>query len=190
MKHNLRNLFIKIFEYNRFFPLFNSGKRWYATHRSNRLQKEACGMASIFDVAKYILHHAGKMTTMKLEKLMYYSQAWSLAWDEGTPLFDDDFEAWANGPVCPELFSTHQGQYELPVEYYDAKGNTDNLTKDQRDTIDTVLKAYGDKSAQWLSNLTHKELPWREARQGIPAGMRCDHIIAKDSIQEYYGGLQ
>lgn len=43
------------------------------------------------------------MTTMKLEKLTYYCQAWSLAWDD-VPLFDEEFEAWANGPVCPQLF--------------------------------------------------------------------------------------
>lgn len=39
-------------------------------------------MARVFDVAKYILHKKGPMTTMKLEKLTYYCQAWSLAWDD------------------------------------------------------------------------------------------------------------
>lgn len=47
-------------------------------------------MASVFDVAKYVLNHAGAMSTMKLEKLVYYCQAWSLAWD-GVPLFQEDF---------------------------------------------------------------------------------------------------
>ena len=39
-------------------------------------------MATIFDVASYILSKQGPMTTMKLEKLCYYAQAWSLVWDE------------------------------------------------------------------------------------------------------------
>ena len=56
-------------------------------------------MASVFDVAKYILNNKGRMSTWKLQKLCYYSQAWSLAWTE-TPLFEEDFEAWKNGPVC------------------------------------------------------------------------------------------
>ena len=43
-------------------------------------------MASVFDVAAYILHRAGTMTAMKLQKLVFYSQAWSLVWDE-KPLF-------------------------------------------------------------------------------------------------------
>ena len=39
-------------------------------------------MASVFDVAKYILEKQHPMTTMKLEKLVYYSQTWSVVWDE------------------------------------------------------------------------------------------------------------
>lgn len=44
-------------------------------------------MANVFDTAKYILEFRGKMSTMKLQKLCYYSQAWALVWDDA-PLFD------------------------------------------------------------------------------------------------------
>ena len=64
-------------------------------------------MASVFDVAKYVLKKTGQITTMKLQKLVYYCQAWSLAWD-GKPLFPEEFKAWANGPVCQELFVKHR----------------------------------------------------------------------------------
>ena len=37
-------------------------------------------MASVYDVAAYILEKQGAMTTWKLQKLVYYSQAWSLVW--------------------------------------------------------------------------------------------------------------
>ena len=66
----------------------------------------------VFDVAAYILQKMGAMTTMKLQKLVYYSQAWSLVWDE-KPLFVEDIEAWANGPVVRELFDYHRGMYEI-----------------------------------------------------------------------------
>lgn len=56
-------------------------------------------MGTVFDAAKYILEKRGAMSTMKLQKLCYYSQVWSLVWDDA-PLFDEDFEAWANGPVA------------------------------------------------------------------------------------------
>lgn len=51
-------------------------------------------MANVYDVAKYVLKKLGSMSTMKLQKEVYYCQAWSLGWD-GKPLFDEDFQAWA-----------------------------------------------------------------------------------------------
>lgn len=145
--------------------------------------------AEVFDVAKYMLNNLGPMTTMKLQKLVYYAQAWSLAWD-GMPLFNGEFQAWANGPVCPELFDSHQGRYELPENYYDKKGDTGIFTQDQKDTMDAIIRDYGDKSPQWLSNLTHQELPWQMAREGVPIGMRSNKKISEDIMQDYYGGLQ
>jgi len=62
-------------------------------------------MSSCFDVAKYILEKKKQMTAMKLQKLVYYSQAWSLVWDE-KPLFDEPVEAWINGPMVPALYQT------------------------------------------------------------------------------------
>ena len=144
-------------------------------------------MATVFDVAKYVLNHAGEMTTMKLEKLVYYCQAWSLAWD-GVPLFSEDFQAWANGPVCPDLFATHRGQFLLPADYYDTHGDY-KFTEDQVATMQAVLDEYASKEPQWLSELTHKERPWRETRTDIAPGEACSRVIDKGLMQEYYGGI-
>jgi uncharacterized phage-associated protein len=147
-------------------------------------------MAAIIDVAKYILEQNGSMTTMKLQKLCYYSQAWSLAW-EGKPLFPEDFQAWANGPVCPQLFNFHRGKFIVNTEDFPQLCGCHKLTDEEKDIIDRVLEFYGDKEAHWLSELTHKERPWREARQKANAlpGDLCDEVIAKDSMEDYYSGL-
>lgn len=60
-------------------------------------------MPSALDVAQYILEQQGPMPAMKLHKLLYYAQAWSLVWDD-EPLFPERIEAWINGPVIPDLF--------------------------------------------------------------------------------------
>ncbi len=143
-------------------------------------------MANVFDTAKYILEKCGTMSTMKLQKLCYYSQAWSLVWDD-CALFDEDFEAWANGPVCPELFYKTKGNYSVSAS--DESGGQGDLTDNQKDTIDKVLEHYGKHDAQWLSQLTHMEDPWIEARNGIPAGIICKNTITKESMAMYYGGL-
>ncbi|MGH7905267.1 MAG: Panacea domain-containing protein, partial [Candidatus Binataceae bacterium] len=64
------------------------------------------------DVAAHILGKIGPISAMKLQKLVYYSQAWSLVWDE-KPLFRDRIEAWASGPVVPNLYRKHRGKFEV-----------------------------------------------------------------------------
>lgn len=142
-------------------------------------------MANVFDVADFILQKAGPMTAMKLQKLVYYCQAWSLVWDE-QKLFPERIEAWANGPVVPSLFAAHRGEFQVSSE---PQGDGSNLDQTQRETISAVLEAYGEKSAPWLSDLTHREAPWREARAGIPEGVRSNAEITPAAMAEYYGNL-
>ena len=144
-------------------------------------------MANVYQVAKYILRIIGPITTMKLEKLVFYCQAWSLAWDE-VPLFNEDFQAWANGPVCPELFNKHKGLFVIDESHFSDIEDYE-FTRDQQETINSVIEYYGSKEPQWLSELTHKEDPWKISRAGCPAGAYCDNIISKESMQQYYGGL-
>ena len=139
----------------------------------------------VFDVAAYILERMETMTTMKLQKLAYYSQAWSLVWDE-KPLFEEDIEAWANGPVVRDLFDFHRGRYEISSM---PLGNSGLLDQEQRDTVDAVLEYYGDKSAQWLIELTHIEDPWVQARKGLPKLERGNRVISLDAMADYYSSL-
>lgn len=138
-----------------------------------------------FDVAAYILHELGRMSTMKLQKLVYYSQAWSLVWDE-EPLFEDEIEAWANGPVVRRLFDYHRGYFTIGSV---AIGAPHLLDEDQRATIDAVLEFYGDKSAQWLIDQSHSERPWREARCGMEPTERGSSVIPIDAMAEYYSSI-
>lgn len=142
-------------------------------------------MATVFDVAVYILEKLTTVTAMKLQKLVYYAQAWSLVWDE-QEIFSEPIEAWANGPVCPDLYEAHKGQFHISsLSIGDAK----KLTASEKETIDKVLEFYSDKSSQWLSNLTHQEDPWINARKGLAPGQRGNRVIPHDSMAEYYEGL-
>lgn len=142
-------------------------------------------MVSVFDVAAYILQQQGSMSTAKLQKLVYYCQAWSLVRDEEA-LFPEEIEAWINGPVVRDLFNVHVDVYRLDRL---ACGDPDALNEDQRDTVDAVLKFYGDKPHQWLSDLTHMENPWKDARRGMPGNVRGNKVIPKADLAEYYGSL-
>jgi uncharacterized phage-associated protein len=143
-------------------------------------------MADVMDVAKYILSVQGPMTTWKLQKLVYYSQAWSLVWD-GVPLFGKSIKAWANGPVVPWLYRHHKGLYRITPE--DIEGDERNLSVVEKETILAVLQTYGDKSPQWLSDLTHMEPPWNKARKGLAPGERGNRTISLADMAEYYESI-
>lgn len=149
-------------------------------------------MASVFDVARYILtklDEEGRLpiTTWKLQKLVYYSQAWSTVWADAA-LFNEKIEAWANGPVCPDLYKLHRGQFQI-LELPDGCGDVQKLSADQRETINVTVGHYGPKTAQYLSELTHLERPWIEARTGLNSGERGNSEITLESMAEYYGSL-
>ena len=139
------------------------------------------------DVAAYILRSRGPLPAMKLHKLVYYSLAWSLVWDD-EPLFEETIEAWANGPVIRELFAAHRGLFSVSGI---PGGDPDLLDSYQRETVDAILQFYGEMSSQWLSDLTQMEVPWRNAREksGLGSGQRGQAPIAQASMHEYYSAL-
>jgi len=142
-------------------------------------------MASVLDVAAYILSRKGRMSAMKLQKLTYYAQAWSLAWDD-RPMFPERIEAWANGPVSPDLYRAHAGQFEVDAI---PRGDAQALDATAVDTVEAILRAYGDKPSWWLSNLTHTEDPWVNARGDTPDGERSSAEIPHSAMAEYYNSL-
>jgi len=144
-------------------------------------------MTTVFDVTDYILEKTGPITVMKLQKLVYYCQAWSLVW-ENTPLFEDKIEAWMNGPVIPALFERHKGSLHLNKN--EISGTSELLSNSQKETIEQVIGFYADKSAQWLNDLTHREKPWRDARQGLSSNHRGNNEISLASMHEYYSSIQ
>lgn len=141
-------------------------------------------MTTVQDVAAYILAKKGELPAMKLQKLLYYAQAWSLVWDEA-PLFPETVEAWANGPVIPDLYKHHKGQFIVS----EMAGNPENITPIQKETIDKILEFYGDRTSQWLSDLTHQEEPWISARKGLAATQRGNQEITLAAMAEYYSSL-
>ncbi|HSX38922.1 MAG TPA: type II toxin-antitoxin system antitoxin SocA domain-containing protein [Chlamydiales bacterium] len=150
-------------------------------------------MTTVCDVAEYILSKTGPTTAMKLQKLVYYSQAWHLAWLE-KPLFNEKIEAWRGGPVVPVLFELHKGQFMLQPGFFKEMRKPmliDDLGADDRDIVDRVIGFYGKHDPHWLSQLTHLEDPWKNARAkgGSEDQERSSEEITHQSMFEYYSSL-
>ncbi len=113
---------------------------------------------------------------MKLYKLAYYAQAWHIVW-EGRPLFDDRIEAWQHGPVPAQCWRVRKHEPEKPAR---------ELSEDERGVVDAVLAFYGKMSASELRNLSHDELPWREARGDKPDETHAEDEITISSMRRYF----
>ena len=145
-------------------------------------------MATIKDVAAYILKHYGPMTAMKLQKLCYFAYGYHLVWEDRR-LFTERFEAWANGPVSPVLYGCHRGRFELRDG--DIHGDPDALDEGEQESIDLVLQGLGGYTAHQLSTITHREGPWVSARNRarVAPMERSNEQLRDDEIGEHFDAL-
>lgn len=138
-------------------------------------------MVSIFDVAQYILSkNLCGMTSMKIQKLCFYTQAAHLAW-VGKPLFDEQFQAWNNGPTNPELHraphSTHKSEPKDPNQHSDSH----KLMLTEEAIINAVIEAFGSYTAEDLRDISKAQEPYvRAARQSSTT------IISHESMMDFY----
>ena len=141
---------------------------------------------SALDVASYILNVRGEMSAMKLQKLVYYSQAWSLVWDD-EPIFSEEIQAWREGPVVKVLWDKHKGKFQ--VGRGDIPGDAEKLNKEQRKTVDSVVRTYGEYDGLTLSKMSHDESPWKQARLGLDDGESSSAPITHESMKAFYSSL-
>lgn len=116
---------------------------------------------------------------MKLQKLCYYAQAYSLA--EGRELFPEDFQAWQHGPVVPDLYAKYRDYQWRAIDE-----ELPQPTNDTTDLVVDVVAAYGRFDGAALSNMTHREAPWVNARGGIPESDGSRKTIDKDSMRAFF----
>lgn len=150
----------------------------------------------IQDATDYIIaayaDEPGKLSVLKLQKLLYYVQAWHLA-KNGSPLFDGKFQAWVHGPVNRQVYDRFRDTHSLysPVTVASLRDGfaRDKLAGAHRAHIDEILEAYGDYTGTQLEDMTHDEQPWVEARGNLKDYERCETEIAEQTMLGYYQSL-
>lgn len=145
-------------------------------------------MANPLSVAHWFVQRltnteAGDMVThLRVQKLLYFAQAWHLL-ALNRPLFEEDMQAWAHGPVVPSVFHAlkEYGWQPLPLD-----GNAEGIEEDSLGILEQVVDIYGDYSAKRLERMTHEEDPWRVTRGDLSPEERCERVIPLDLIRDFY----
>ena len=141
---------------------------------------------AIDELADYILgvfqHYEELLTHLKLQKLLYFSQAWFLAF-YGQSLIKENFLAWEYGPVERSTYKRfkHYGRDPITEEIAPPK-----LPEPIKHHIFNVLKVYGAYTAFKLAQITHDDKPWKDARGNLPEDAHSEKVITKQSITDYY----
>lgn len=146
-------------------------------------------------VADYIIlrlnsDESVNLINLKLQKLLYYLQAWSLGINNKTFL-NCSFEAWVHGPVSRVLYD----RFKMTHSLYSFITVSDVIEKHPEEKIDTVdiefinyiLDNYAGYSGAELESMTHNEKPWLEARFGYAPMQSCNKIISEETMRNYYG---
>jgi uncharacterized phage-associated protein len=150
-------------------------------------------VCSFLDVAKYILEKEntiknGPLIIYRVQKLLYYCQAWSLVWN-GEKLFKERIEAWLTGPAIPELYELAGRDYELGSRHKIFAKACEIKDEKQRDTIDRVMDSYGAMTTDAINDLTRSEEPWKKAREGLPPKERSNNEVKLCDMLEYYSSI-
>lgn len=150
-------------------------------------QLDAPPKTSAYDVAVYFLHLAASeeeadlLSHLRLQKLLYYAQAWSLA-NRDRPLFHEQIEAWTHGPVVRDVYRRFAdcGDALLtpPTGQF-------HLSNDDKAFVLSVWDAYKDLSATALRNMTHNEEPWVSAFRGPNKGQKPG-VISQEAMRDYF----
>jgi len=143
---------------------------------------------SPIDVANYFLslvdeESGDNITHLKLQKLVYYADAWFLALYNKS-LFKENFEAWVHGPVLTSLYQKFKDYGYNPInspEEYSC-----NLPEEVKIHLDEIWEEYGSLSPKKLEILTHSEAPWKEARKNCSPIDYCSNNLSKDLMRTFY----
>lgn len=150
----------------------------------------------------YCLIQSVSINHLKLQKLLYYIQSWHLVHFDGHSLFDDEPEAWINGPVYRKVYDKwkkERGIYDEFVLKFSLVGKLGELFNQKKEAIEvsdsqwsyleSVLNRYVPYSHEKLVLMTHKDAPWNEAREGLEPFVYADRTITHSSMQEFYTKL-
>lgn len=154
---------------------------------------------SINDIADYMIlmcHENGiKISPLKLQKLLYYIQAWHLVYFNKQKIFNEMPQAWVNGPVYPTIYHrfSHIPMYD-PITIEKANISTSlsdkakslKLSKEQYEFIDSIFQFYGVMDHDRLVFLTHAEAPWSEKRIGLLPFEASTEELSEKTMYDYY----
>lgn len=149
-------------------------------------ERRVNGMLNANDVANFFIEVGSyndntEMTNARINKLLYFAQGWHLAL-KGTPLFNEDFEAWDYGPIINSIYQKYKSHKKGLITKPDDDFSIDDISEDDFEFLSDVFTFYVNDSTYALIKETHKkDSPWERV---YACGM--NNKINKEDIKNYF----
>lgn len=158
---------------------------------------------NVLDVCRHIINYSNEhdygVSNLKLQKLLYFVQAYFLIEKKDHTLcFDEKIEAWDFGPVVLKAYLEYKqyGSGDIPtIESYILFDKNDiwntkrvkfedtTIADEDKALIEKVVDKFADYSATDLVSLTHRQLPWINAY-----AIDKNNEIKLTALREYFNG--
>lgn len=156
---------------------------YYIKKQMRNSMEEVNIVYNALTIAQYIINkcfiEGSPVTNLRLQKLLYFVQGQVLRY-LNRPLFNDDFYAWAYGPVIPEIYFEFCGYAGAPI-----RRTYDNIEIDLLEStiIDDTISRLAPYDDWQLVKISHeKGAPWdkhKYSRERIP----------KKEIKKFFNSL-
>ena len=136
----------------------------------------------------YIFNKAEEVTPLALQKMLYFIQGIYMVLF-GKELFPEECEAWAHGPVFKDVYEVFKSFKYNPIDdtrFSMFQNRFNELSDDEKRVIDLVIESFGIYSGKILEQITHGEIPWKDARRNCLPGEPSNDVISKEAIREYF----
>lgn len=147
-------------------------------------------VTTLNSVADYLLcfaqEHGDVMTPLKLQKMVFYADAWYMALNDDKELIADQFEAWVHGPVARDLYIRFADYKWQPIT---SEIKCPELPDDVSEHLSEIYNVFGRFSAYELEQMTHQEKPRLIARGDTPSDAPCRNGIDKGVTAEFYRSM-
>ena len=139
-----------------------------------------------FFLSKVDVEAGDTISPLKLQKLVYYAQAWHYT-IFGKTLINEPFEAWTHGPAVRSLWKRFEPARVADIDLRQLKLDVPEFDTDTAQLLNEVHEIYGEHSGSYLEMLTHNELPWIKAREGLAPYAKSTNTISLEEMKDYYG---
>lgn len=163
-----------------------------AYKKAIKAAKEIAGLFCVSDkmllTISYIFEQMKEITPLALQKILYFIQGIYMVLFK-KPLYKEDCMAWVHGPVYEDVYNLFKDFKYNPIEdnrFAIFKDRFEELNEHEKKVIDLVINTFGKYSGKVLEDITHEELPWKNARAGYEASEPSREIISKDEIKNYF----